>query len=340
MRIIAILFGIALLVGAALGGSFLWDAFALIPDKDAREIVFMVEPGTSVESIARRLEDEDIVTSRFFFKAYVKLAGAQALLQAGEFALKPGMSFRTVVNELSNAKSKEVQVTIPEGFTNEQVGVVMRTSLPNVSEQDWHTLMADPSLLTSSVKVLSGIPAKQGLEGYLFPDTYRFRADTDAKTVASTMALTLLRRLSENEIVVPDHLVMSNGMTFHEVITLASMVEREVRSPEDMARVAGIFLTRLKIGMALQADSTVNYITGKRDAAVSYEDSRVPSLYNTYIHLGLPPGPISNPGMNAIRAVLNPVDSDFLYFLTTSEGEVVYAKSFDEHVANKYRYLK
>lgn len=340
MRVIAILFGIVLLVGVALGGSFLWDAYALSPDKGASEVTVTVSPGASVDAIATQLEESGVITSRFFFKTYVKLAGAQSLLQAGEFVLRPGMSFRSVVEKLSRAESKEAQVTIPEGYTSAQISATVDAALENVSSTSWDVIVRNPSQLEVGQKFLSGIPSGQGLEGYLFPDTYRFRADADAKTVAETMVLTLSRRLAENEIVVPGHLVMPNGLTLHELITFASIVEREVRSPEDMARVAGIFFTRLKIGMALQADSTVNYITGKRDSAISLADSRIESPYNTYIHLGLPPGPISNPGMNAIRAVLSPVDSDYLYFLTTPEGEVVYAKTFDEHVANKYRYLK
>lgn len=340
MRVFAILFGIIFLVGVALGGSFLWDAYALSPDKDAPEVTMTVPPGASVDAIANQLEDAGIITSRFFFKAYVKLAGAQSLLQAGEFTMKSEMSLRSVVKKLSRAESKEVQVTIPEGYTSAQIGVAVNASLTNITLEQWEAVVRDPSSIEIGQKLLAGIPSGQGLEGYLFPDTYRFRADADAKTVAETMVLTLSRRLAENEMVVPDHLIMQNGMTLHEVMTLASIVEREVRSPEDMARVAGIFFTRLKIGMALQADSTVNYITGKRDSAVSLADSRIESPYNTYIHLGLPPGPISNPGMNAIRAVLSPVDSDALYFLTTPKGEVIYAKTFDEHVANKYRYVK
>ncbi len=340
MRYILIIFGIVVLVGAALLGSFVWDSFLLSPQKDAQEIVFEVSSGASVDAIARSLKNQKVITSRFFFKTYVKLAGAQSSLQAGQYIVKPGMSFRSVVATLSNAKASEVQVTIPEGYTREQIGEAISHVLPLVDEALWQTATATSGVYLQTTPVLSGIPSGQGLEGYLFPDTYRFRKEADAKTIVETMVLTLTRRLAENEIVVPNHLVMDNGMTLHEVLTLASIVEREVRSPEDMAHVAGIFFTRLKIGMALQADATVNYVTGKNDPGISLKDSQIDSPYNTYKHLGLPPGPISNPGMNAIRAVLHPIDSDDLYYLTTPEGQVIYSKSFDEHVQNKYKYLK
>lgn len=340
LRFFLIIFGIVLFVGAALVGSFVWDSFFLSPQKDAQEIVFEVPSGTSVEAIARSLEQQDIITSRFFFKTYVKLSGAESSLQAGQYVVKPGMSFRSVVATLSNAKASEVQATIPEGYTAKQIGEALAPVFPMVDEASWQSVVSQPSLLATFPPILPGIPSGQGLEGYLFPDTYRFRKEADAKVVAETMVLTLARRLAENEIVVPSHLVMDNGMTLHEVLTLASIVEREVRSPEDMAHVAGIFFTRLKIGMALQADATVNYVTGKKDAAITLKDSQIDSPYNTYKHLGLPPGPISNPGMNAIKAVLQPVDSDDLYYLTTPEGQVIYSKTFNQHVENKYRYLK
>ncbi len=340
MKFFLTFLGVLLLVGAIIGGSLFWDSFFLSPEEGAPEIGVTIEPGTSVEAIGNMLEEKEIITSRFFFKAYVRLAGAQSSLQAGNYVLRPGMSFRSVVDVLSHAKSTEAQVTIPEGYTAVQIGNTLGAVLPNVTAASWQTIVSQPSRVSSTPDLLAGIPSGQGLEGYLFPDTYRFRADADAKTVAETMILTLSRRLSENNIVVPNHLVMPNGMTFHEVLTLASIVEREVRSPEEMAHVAGIFLSRLKIGMALQADATVNYVTGKKDAAVSLEDTKIDSPYNTYQQLGLPPGPISNPGMNALKAVLNPIDSDDLYYLTTPEGEVIYAETFEQHVANKFKYLK
>ncbi|MBI4592002.1 endolytic transglycosylase MltG [Candidatus Uhrbacteria bacterium] len=339
LRLIGILFGIAMLVGIVMSGSYLFDAYFISPDEDVQAVEVTIEEGTSVEAIATQLEDQGIITSKFFFKVYTKLS--DAVLQAGTFELKPEMSLRSIVQELGYAAAQEVQVTIPEGYTVEQIGEVVVEALPEIALADWESVVSGYDLRqVAGIEILNGIPTDQGLEGYLFPDTYRFRADANAATVVETMLLTLSRRLAENDISIPRNLIFEGGLSFHEMLTLASIVEREVRDPEDMKRVAGIFYTRMKIGMALQADSTVNYVTGKSDSAISLEDSRMSSPYNTYQNLGLPPGPISNPGMNAILAVLDPVDSDYLYFLTTQDGEVIYAESFDEHVANKYQYLK
>ncbi len=339
IRFMGLILGIAILVGVVMSGSYVFDTYLISPDKDAPSVTVSIQEGTSVDAIAGQLEEEGIITSKFFFKVYIRLS--DAVLQAGTFELQPGMSVRAVVRELGYAAAQEVQVTIPEGYTMAQIGEVVVEALPEIESADWESIVnAQGRRVLTEDEVLIGIPNDQGLEGYLFPDTYRFRADASAATVAETMVLTLKRRLAENDITIPRNLVFEGGLTFHEMLTLASIVEREVRSPEDMKLVAGIFYTRMKIGMALQADSTVNYVTGKDDPAVSLEDSRVDSLYNTYQNLGLPPGPIANPGMHAILAVLNPTDSDYLYFLTTDEGEVIYAQTFDQHVANKYQYLK
>ena len=339
IKLIGILIGIALLVGIVMTGSYVFDTYLISSDDNAQAISFVVEEGASVESIAKNLEAQGIVTSAFFFKVYTKLS--DSVLQAGTFELTQGMNLRSVVRELGYAKAEEIEVTIPEGYTLMQIGDVIVEAMPEIETADWESAVSGQDLrLLAGIEILNGIPSDQGLEGYLFPDTYRFRADANAATVAETMILTLKRRHAENDIAIPRNLVFEGGLTFHEMITLASIVEREVRDPEDMKLVAGIFYTRMKIGMALQADSTVNYVTGKSDTAVSLEDSRVDSPYNTYQNLGLPPGPISNPGMNAILAVLDPTDSEYLYFLTTEEGEVIYAQTFDEHVANKRQYLR
>lgn len=339
IRLIGIFIGIAVLVGIIMTGSYLFDTYLISPDDDAQAVSFTVEEGASVEQIAKELEEKEIITSSFFFKVYTKLS--DSVLQAGTFELKPGMSLRSVVQELGYAKAEEIQVTIPEGYTLAQIGEVIVEAMPEIEAADWEAVVsASGRRVLAEDEILAGIPSDQGLEGYLFPDTYRFRSDATAQTVVEIMILTLKRRLAENDITIPRNLIFEGGLTFHEMITLASIVEREVRTPEDMKLVAGIFYTRMKIGMALQADSTVNYVTGKNDTAISLEDSRVVSPYNTYQNLGLPPGSISNPGMNAILAVLSPTDSDYLYFLTTDEGEVVYAKTFDEHIANKYQYIQ
>lgn len=341
LRFIGIIFSILFCVSLALGGSMFWDAFIIEPDKDAEDIQFTIQQGASVDMISSDLEEAGVISSAFLFKTYVWFLKSGGSLQAGEFTLQKNTNYQTLVSKLLHAKSKDVSITIPEGHTIAQIGLLVTEKFDHIKESDWSFITGDKGKSTvTEGNLLSSIPAGQTLEGYLFPDTYRFREDASASVIVNTMIKNLKSRFAENNIVIPDDLIMENKMSLHDLIILASIVEREVRDAEDMKVVAGIFLTRLKIGMALQADSTVNYVTGKKDAAILLVDSKIDSPYNTYKNLGLPIGPISNPGMNAINAVLNSIDSDYLYFLTTKEGEVIYSKTFNEHIDNKYKYLK
>jgi UPF0755 protein len=338
-RLISLVLGIGFLVGLVVSGSYVFDTYLLGPDDDVESVDVLIESGSSVDAIGRLLEEKEIISSTFFFKVYVRLN--DSMLQAGEFEFVPGMSIRSAVKTMAYAEASEVQVTLPEGMTIKQMGDVVVEAMPGISEEDWGNVVgANGKYTSSSAFFLSGIPAGYDLEGYLFPDTYRFRENTSAQVVVDTMVSTLKRRLAESGVMIPESGVVSNGLDFHELITLASIVQREVLSIDDMKLVAGIFYSRMKIGMALQADSTVNYVTGKKDAAITLEDSFVESKYNTYRNLGLPPGPISNPGLDAILAVVNPEDSEYLYFLTDLEGNVHYAATFDQHISNKYKYLK
>ncbi len=229
----------------------------------------------------------------------------------------------------------EVTVTIPEGFTLTQIGQRVREALPHITEADWTMVVGtDSSFETDPFVVSSEKPDEIDLEGYLFPDTYRFFTDATAEDVVHK----LLQTMQEKYTSVSG--LQDSDLSAHEVLTLASIVEREVTSSEDRARVADIFLRRLGAGMALQADSTVNYVTGKNAPSVSNEDRQIDSPWNTYLYPGLPPGPIASPGLASIKAVLEPKANDFWYFLTDADGVVHYARTNDEHNLNKAKYLR
>jgi UPF0755 protein len=170
----------------------------------------------------------------------------------------------------------------------------------------------------------------KNLEGSLFPDTYRFSKTVSVDEIVQKMRSTLDRRLAEKGLV-----EISN-----DTLIMASIIEKEVQTPEDMKRVAGILFNRMKIGMPLQVDSTLTYINQKTSATLTSADLKTDSPYNTYTRKGLPPTPICNPGINAILAVLNPTPSKDFYFLTTKDNTVIYAQTHDQHVANKQKYLR
>jgi UPF0755 protein len=330
------------LVGIVLIGSFIWDGFFITPGPDASQVEIVIQPGLNLKKISAILKDNELIESRFGFELYARTTGLASSLQAGSFNLSTGMSYASLVQALMDVSTNEVQVTVIEGMRLSQIWEdVLKENFPHITFEDWQTATGqDSPLFNDYSHLLGSIPEGQDLEGYLFPDTYRFNADASADVIAETMLLTLERRLAEEDITVPEDFKMENGMSFHELITFASIVQREVRSNEEMKLVAGIFASRIDIGMALQSDATVTYITGGKDPSPTFEETRIDSPYNTYLHAGLPPGPVSHPGIDAIVASLYPTDSDYLFFLTTDEGEVIYSSTFNEHVANKYKYLK
>lgn len=299
---------------------------------------FVVENGQSFKAVAAQLKDDSIIANAFWFRVMAEFSGQTDDVRAGSFRLTKGENYKTILATLTAGTTEgvDVRVTIPEGYTLKQMGVLLEGK-GLVTEADWAVatglnspLEADPFVVAAKK------PENVDLEGYLFPDTYQFALTASAEDIAQIMLDNMAEHVSDLGIARGD----AAGMTTHEVLTLASIVEREVRQPSTMKNVADIFLKRLDIGMALQADSTVNYITGGDDPSISLEDrDNTDSPYNTYKYPGLPPGPISAPSENALDAVLNPTHNEYLYFLTNDKGEIYYAETFAEHVRNKERYL-
>jgi UPF0755 protein len=296
-----------------------------------------VEEGAGLSLIAQELADRELISSPFWFKVYTKLDGSARSVQAGVFELQSGMSYATIIDILGEGDSEEVVITIPEGYTLKQISEEVTSKL-DITTTEWALMTGLASPLESHPFIIAADkPDHVDLEGYMFPDTYHFFANATAEEVATK----LLEEMEANVEVAGISDNLSEAVpTIHDALTLASIVEREVRSPDDMATVAGLFYNRLEIGMALQADSTVNYFTGKDTPSVSLSDTEIESLYNTYLHTGLPPGAISNPGLNALQAVADPVSTDYFYFLTSPEGDVYYATTFEEHIVNRSLYLR
>lgn len=193
----------------------------------------------------------------------------------------------------------EIQITFPEGFTNKQIQERLQANS-----------------ITGEIT--------EELQGYLFPDTYRFYENALLDDVIAKMRKNFDKKV---------------GKINYEDLILASIIQKEVANPEDMQVVAGIFLKRLKVNMPLQSDATVNFVTGKNLTQPSIEDTKQVSPYNTYQNLGLPPGPICNPGLKAIQAVQNPIASQYWYFLTRPDQEVIFSKTLEEHNIAKKKYL-
>lgn len=310
---------------------------------DVDPVTVVVEQGDTLSSIVPAMADGGLVNA-FWFKVYAKLSSKYSNdIRPGTYVIGPGSAYSGILGLLRAGNESDIAITFPEGFTIAQMGERVNATFSNITLDEWKVATGQFSPLESHAFIVAaGKPDDVDLEGYLFPDTYRFNRDATAEVIVKEMIDTMQGKYET---------VMLKGaessyktacaeFTAHEYLTLASIIEKEVRTPETMAMVAGIFCKRIEIGMALQSDATVNYVTGGDDPSVSLQDLEIDSLYNTYKYNGLTPGPISNPGLNALAAVATPAANPYYYFLTTDEGDIYYAITHDEHVANKARYLR
>lgn len=316
-----------------------WIAWQWRAPAGSGPVTIAIAQGQGLKEIATLLHEGDVIRSPRLFTLAATLTGRGRNLKAGRYTFERGQSLGTVLAQLAAGQADEVRVVLVEGWTAramgealERAGVVSAEAFAQAaSATDSRTILPD-----ATYAFLPGKPTTASLEGYLFPDTYLFKPETLPEEVVGRLLENFGRR-------VPDDLrakAASRGRSFFEVLTVASMVEREVAIEEDRRLVADIFWRRLARPMRLESDATVNYVTGKDLPAVTVEDTQVDSPYNTYRVDGLPPGPIGNPGLVSIRAVLDPKPNEFFYFLTDKDGKAHYARTFEEHVVNKEKYLR
>jgi UPF0755 protein len=323
---------------------------------DDRPVRFTVAPGTPARLVAQQLQEAGLIGDDLLFEAYVRVNGLDARLNAGTFILSPSMTIIEIAEVLQHAEAAAVTVTIPEGWRSEQItdylveaGIFQ--SNPAAGEQYRHQVASSDltGLEPSRYPFLQERPAGVSLEGYLFPDTYEIPAEQP------TAADLLQRQLDNFAARIPPRYsdALAAGATtlsLYEVLTLASIVERESVVAEERPAIAGVYLNRLAAGMKLEADPTVQYAMGYQAATGQWwktpvfleEYGSVDSPYNTYLYEGLPPGPIASPGLSSIEAVLQPEQHDYLYFvaLPDGSGRHVFATTFEEHSQNVQRYLR
>jgi len=312
---------------------------------------FVVEPGATGRSIAAALQARGLITDARLFEAYVRASGLSDRLQAGAYTLSPHMTPVQIAEALLHARPATVQITVPEGWRLEQIAAGLTAA--GVMDGAAYRRLAETGdlrgLATAANRYafLQERPAGATLEGYLFPDTYELFADR------ATPEALLQRQLDIfNERVVPLYRQMTAGlarpMTLREVLTLASIVERETAVDDERPMIAGVYLNRLARGIRLEADPTVQYAMGFQPQTGQWwkspvyleEYSKVLSPYNTYLHDGLPPGPIANPGLKSISAVLQPAQHEYLFLMAAADGSGrhVFARTFAEHLENVRRY--
>lgn len=327
----------------AAAGTLFFEFYLKVPADSASKTFFEIKKNSGVRAVSLELEDRKLIWSRLVFEAYVWLRRADRDLRAGTYELSYGLNMKRLVDLFTTGGGREEgTITILEGWTLRDIKQYLPAQgVKGMNNFDY--LAGVPAAATlggrdwsAEFSFLKSKPRELGLEGFLFPDTYRIFKEATAEDV--------IRKMLENFETKFDSSLLSAAAgrktSVFDVVTLASIVEREVQSPEDMRKVAGIFLKRLEIGMPLQADSTVNYVTGKSTPSISFADREINSPWNTYKYRGLPKGPIGNPGLSAIKAVLDPESSPYLYFLTAKDGTVIYSRTLEEHNLAKQKYLK
>lgn len=296
---------------------------------------FEIKKGEGVKEIARRLEEAQLVKDDIYFNYYIWKTKSREKLQAGKYEIKSSMTIPEIVQVLSIGEviPNEIKVTFPEGTSSKKMEEIL---LGKGFEKNGFLGKVDCGCgVKKDYEFLKDKPAKASLEGFLFPDTYIFYRDASAAEIINRMLLNFDEKLTQEmraEIRKQNH-------TIFEIVTMASILEKEVKTPEDMKIVSGIFWDRIETGMPLQSCATIAYVLGKEKKQYSFEDTRVSSPYNTYLNKSLPPGPINNPGINAIRAAVYPTKTDYNYFLSDpATGKTIFSKTVEEHEENKKKY--
>lgn len=299
---------------------FIWFKISTNPAATVTEFkTFVIPEGETLTQIAKRLKNEGLIKNALAFRILAASSGFAKKIQAGSFQLSPSLKAAEIAKELTSG-TFDVWITIPEGWRVEEIG----------------------QRLEEKLGVDKGEFVKSAKEGYMFPDTYLIPKKATAAEVAKIMRDNFEARVDANL----RKLLANSGLTLEQAIILASIVEREVKFAQDRSIVAGILVKRWRNNLGLEADATVQYAVGFQKNESSWwksqltaNDLKIDSPYNTRRFAGLPPTPICNPGLASIKAVVAPFETDFLYYVSDSEGKIHYAKTLPEHIENIRSFL-
>lgn len=348
VRKIVTMISVSLLLIAVVvfGGGYFYVHSALKPvNPDSKEKIMVEIPiGSGISAISQLLEDHGVIKDARVFKYYVKFNN-ETNFMAGEYEMNPSMTIQQIIDSLKTGKvMQEVvfKMTIPEGKKIEEIAAIIAKKT-NHKQEDILQRFNDPifveDLLAKYPDVLSDEilkpTVKYPLEGYLFPATYSFYTENpEIDEIAAVM-------LDKTKAVLDEYRgqMEEKQMSVHEILTMASLIEEEATEKVDRNKIASVFYNRIEAGMPLQTDPTVLYALGEHKDRVYYKDLEVDSPYNTYKNAGLTPGPIANAGITSIEAALSPAETEYLYFLATPEGDVLFSKTNNEHNVKKEEHI-
>lgn len=336
-----------LVIGGTITGGYFYIKGALQPvdPTNQKEKNVEIPIGSSVTGIAQILEDNGIIKNAKVFKYFVKFKNESGFM-AGEYAMTPAMTFPEIIESLKTGRILEevvFKLTIPEGKQLREIATIIGEKTSHDSAEVFKQLNDEafiqkliqkyPNLLTEEILDTN---IKHPLEGYLFPATYPYyKEEPTIEEIISVM-------LDKTENVMEEYAgpMGEKELTTHQLLTMASLIEEEATEQVERDQISSVFYNRIDIGMPLQTDPTVLYAQGEHKEKVLYKDLEIDDPYNTYINTGLTPGPIANAGVSSIEAALYPADTDYLYFLATGSGEVLFSKTLDEHNQKKAEHIQ
>ncbi len=284
----------------------------------------LVKKGESLRDIASNLEDMGVISSKGEFIFLAKLLGRSSKLKTGRYAVKPDYSIATILENISRGKATPFNVTVLEGYTMAEMAALLK-SVIGMDDREFKNIVTDPNLI-DSLEIEA-----ENLEGYLAPSTYNFFYEENPDKVVRKMVSHFFESLPDSFEIKANKL----GLTFHEAVILASLIEEEAMLDQERPRIASVYLNRLRKRWRLQCDPTVIYAMGGLDRRLYRKDLEYDSPYNTYQNYGLPPGPITNPGVKSLEAAVNPAKEEYMFFVARGDGSHVFTKTHRDHINAK-----
>lgn len=316
---------LALIIAVAAGVGYLGYEFTHSrPSETAQDVVYEVEPGKAFNTIAKDLESKGLIKNATLFSLYARFKSERSKVKVGEYLLRTNMLPDEVLQVLTSGKSIARSFTVSEGLSTYEIAELYQKEHFGKAHE-FMALVRDPALIQS----LLG-EKQESLEGYLFPETYMLTKYTDTRTLITNMVKRFLYVYNE---IIPQSEI--KGMSRHEIVTLASIIEKETGAPEERPLISSIFHNRLDRKMKLQTDPTIIYgkaeKTGKIVINITKSDLLTPTRYNTYVIDGLPPTPIANPGREALLATIKPAHSNYLFFVSKNDGTHIFSEDYKAH---------
>jgi UPF0755 protein len=301
--------------------------FTPVAPESNKKILVSVKPNTSFKSVANHLSELGLIRSKYFLQAIAKYNKLETEIKFGDYELSPSMSSYAILDKLRNGKTYKIKISIPEGSTLNQIAQILNAA-NLVDTNSFNNLLEDQELIAAANA------ENNSLEGYLYPDTYYFEKHTPPNKIFHK----LIGEAKKNWTPELSSKANNLGLSRHEVLTLASIVEKESGNFSEQPIIASVFHNRIKKGMKLQSDPTVIYSIKDFNGNITKEDLGNTSPYNTYTSAGLPPGPICNPSLNAIKAVLFPNETNYLFFVSNNVGGHIFSTNYEDHQKEVTKY--